>query len=150
VNALLTWEHRAASLDSDDWVLIPIELELAGAVTLVASASGKLAGHQHHDKPPPFSFGYGISWVIQDSLTGDDWHWLTGGLLVPSDARQIRRISSPTGTSARLGLKSYVVAAMDGTNRNFEGATGWSYIWNDMELTKPTDVLVNIAVRSLQ
>lgn len=149
MNALFTWEHRVTSLDSDDWILAPVDLELAGAVTLVVSASGKLAEHQYHISPPPFSFGYGISWVIQDSLTGDDWHWLAGGLLVPSDARQIRRISSPIGTCMRLGLKSYVVAATDGTNRNFEDAGGWSYIWNDMELTKPTDARVNIAVRSL-
>jgi hypothetical protein len=149
VNALLTWEHRVASLDSDDWVLVPVDLELAGAVTLVASASGKLAGHQRYNNPPPFSFGYGISWVIQDSLTGDDWHWLTGGLLVSSEAHQIRRISSPIGISARIGLKSYVVAATDMTDRNFKDAGGWSHIWRDMELTKPADVRINIAVRSL-
>jgi hypothetical protein len=148
MSGLDTWEHRIAGFDSDDWVLVDVDLDLERAVTLVATASATVVGVDRDDGPP-YRFEYGVSWILQDTLTGADWHRVAGGRLLSALPRTISRVSSPLGTSARLGVKPEVLGTMDYTGLNVQNADGWSHLWQDIDLVKPTDVRINVAVRSI-
>lgn len=144
------WEHRVARFEDDEWVIVDVELDLARAVTLVASASARLAPEVEYQNPPPYRFGYALTWLLQDTLTGQDWHRFAGGHLVSTDAAQIERISSPLGAKARLALKPVVLAAMDRSRHAlYEDAVGWRHLWSEMGLERPTDLWIKVAVRSL-
>jgi hypothetical protein len=149
MSALSTWEHRVSAFASDEWVIVPIDVDFSGAVTLVATISATMAEGQPFPDAPPHRFEYGLNWLLQDSLSGKDWHDLGRGQLRHSIEHEVARVSTPMGTRARLCLLPMVIAAMDPRGASYRSAEGWGSHWESMDLQRPADVFVHIVVRSI-
>ncbi len=155
VTTLGRWSWRAEELEAAHELAVPIELDLAPAITMVATVSAVVphlepglgmdpfAGMKRHEGV--------LNWWLQDSLDGETWHDLgSGGLYAGTrDPRAVARISSAIGTHARFYLTTVAVAAYlaQGTVTGREACDGRACGIDHHEV-RVTAVRLEVAVRS--
>lgn len=92
----------------DDWTTIPVDLDLADAVTLVASISADITPGREHARYPGDSSHHelGLNWMLRDSLDGGIWHPVQSGWLHSDGVPAVARVSSPLGSRAQVMLRA--------------------------------------------
>lgn len=112
-------EHSKIAV-SKEWTFVAIDVDLSGAVTAVVDLRAKieLGGSEgfaslnnddsqlwtgHHEA--------NISWFLQDSLDGRQWHRLADGVLDSSNTSGVARISEPVGSQMRVAFRAQPIFA---------------------------------------
>lgn len=106
VSSLLTWRWDLAAVPQRrDYSFVAVELDLTSAVTMMVTMAA--------DMPPRREEGQvfhegALFWQIEDTIDGEDWYQVIESSLGPRSSKQVRRISSPLGLRARLGIRAVV------------------------------------------
>lgn len=105
---------------SEEWTFVAIDADLSGAVTIVVDLGAKISLGEsegfasltgddsqiwtgHHEP--------NISWFLQDSLDGRQWHRLADGVLDSSNKSGVARISVPIGSQMRVAFRPQPIFA---------------------------------------
>lgn len=92
----------------DDWTTIPVDLDLADAVTLVLSISADITREPEDMRQSAWAFHHelGLNWMLRDSLDGEIWHTVQSGWLHSGGVPAVARVSSPLGAQAQVMLRA--------------------------------------------
>jgi hypothetical protein len=157
MNPIARWQWELADLREamSEWMWATVDLELDGAVTMVISASASIDLIDGPDRPyghTDHAHDLALDWQVQDSLGDSVWHSLAWGEVNSVMRKEVRRISSPIGTLAKLA-----VIARPNTFSVYEGGSrdATRTVCNNpdckVDHTRLTgrDARVTIAVRSI-
>ena len=140
-----TWELEATLRTFNDMTHHPIDLNLGGAVTIMASLSTQLSSTSHPQ------WGNGaletvVWWYLMDSLDGQTWHNVAlGGLFHPTTATPATasaRVTAPVGLHLRFSLLPMVMSNNGNTRVKAEG-----YLVE--KLVVPSEVSLRLLVRGV-
>lgn len=154
----MSWNHTIEFLDpTDAWNHIPVELDFAGAVTLVATVAGEPERSDIVDSPNSPEWGRSheaqMVWWLMDSLDQRSWYRVSSGLLTKDDASAITRVSFPVGTALKFAVTANYVhqdwwrARPDRKweERNIMNTCGPNCVHEASLLVR--DIVLNLAVR---
>ena len=150
--AMQRWEYKVPELSAqDEWIRIPIELEIERAVSLTATLGAgcpQAPSHGIEDTVWNLHRELALQWHIQDSLNGRDWHDLANGTITQTSSMQVARVTNALGSHARLILWPYPCIAKvrrdTGATQSRENGDA-----TDAHGLTITDVRIDVAIRTI-